>query len=125
MNVPTQQKSGTGRQASSVSPIGSEVIYPATINIWKENYSENEEVNLCWTLIPGMIIWAIWKERNRRIFRNQSWTTGKIKETIISITRETIQSRNCQTGRAQLTDQDLRVLEAFQLKDGRNPNQVR
>jgi hypothetical protein len=78
----------------------------ATINIWKENYNENEEVNLCWTLIPGMIIWEIWKERNRRIFRNQSWPEGKIKETIISMTKETVQSRNCQTGRAQLTDQD-------------------
>jgi hypothetical protein len=96
-----------------------------TINLWKENYNEQEEVNLCWTLIPGMIIWAIWKERNRHIFRNQSWPEGKIKETIISMTRETVQSRNCQTGRAQLTDQDSRILEAFHLKDGRNPNQFR
>ena len=30
----------------------------ATISTWKENYSENEEVNLYWTLISGMIIWA-------------------------------------------------------------------
>jgi hypothetical protein len=35
-----------------------------TINTWKENYSENEEVNLYWTLIPSMIILEIWKERN-------------------------------------------------------------
>jgi hypothetical protein len=44
----------------------------ATINIWKENYNENKEVNLCWNLISRMIIWEIWKERNRCIFRNQS-----------------------------------------------------
>jgi ribonuclease HI len=72
-----------------------------------------------------MIIWSIWKERNRRIFRNQSWPEGKIKETIISMTRDTVQSRNCQVGRAQPTDQDSRVLEAFHLNDGRNPNQFR
>jgi ribonuclease HI len=72
-----------------------------------------------------MIIWAIWKERNRHIFRNQSWPKGKIKETIISMTKETVQSYNCQTGRAKLTDQDSRILEAFHLKDGCNPNQVR
>jgi hypothetical protein len=41
------------------------------------------------------------------------------------MTREMVQSRNCQTGGAQLTDRDLRILEAFQLKEGRNPNQVR
>jgi ribonuclease HI len=72
-----------------------------------------------------MIIWAIWKERNQRIFRNQSWLEGKIKETIISMTKETVQSRNCQIGRAPLTDQDSRILEAFHLKDRCNPNQVR
>jgi ribonuclease HI len=70
-----------------------------------------------------MIIWAIWKERNRSIFRNQIWTDGKIKETIIAMTREMVQSHNFQIGGAQLTDQDLKILEAFQLK-GHNPNQV-
>jgi hypothetical protein len=96
-----------------------------TINTWKENYSENEEVNLCWTLIPRMIIWEIWKERNRCIFRNQSLLEGKIKKTIISMTNEMVQSHNCHTGGAQLTDQDSHILESFHLKDRRNPNQVR
>jgi ribonuclease HI len=92
----------------------------ATINNWNESYSENEMVNLCWNLMPGMIIWAIWKERNRRIFRNESLPEGKLKEAIISQIRETVQSRNCQTERAQLTGQDSRILETFHLKDGRN-----
>jgi len=30
-----------------------------TINTWKENYNDNEEVNLSWILITRMIIWAI------------------------------------------------------------------
>jgi ribonuclease HI len=97
----------------------------ATIKLWRENYSEQEEVNLCWILSPGMIIWSIWKERNRRIFRNQSWPEGKIKETITSMIHETVMSRNCQVGRAQPTDQDSRVLEVFHLNGGCNPNQNR
>jgi ribonuclease HI len=96
----------------------------ATINNWNESYNENEMVNLCWNLIPGMIIWAIWKERNRRIFRNESLPEGKLKEAIISQIRETVQSRNCQTGKAQLTGQDSRILEYFHLKDGCNNTQV-
>jgi hypothetical protein len=43
----------------------------------------------------------------------------------MSLIRETMQSHNCQIGRAQLTDQDSRILEAFHLKDGRNRSQVR
>jgi hypothetical protein len=96
----------------------------ATINNWHESYNKNEEVNLCWTLIPGMIIWTIWKERNRRIFKNESLSEGKIKEKIISMTREMVQSRNYQNGKAQLAGWDSRVLEYFHLKDGRNHTQT-
>jgi hypothetical protein len=42
------------------------------IKLWRENYSNQVEVNLCWILTPGMIIWSTWKERNRCTFRNQS-----------------------------------------------------
>jgi hypothetical protein len=56
----------------------------ATINNWNESYNENEMVNLCWNLMPWMIIWAIWKERNRHIFMNESLSEGKLKEAIIS-----------------------------------------
>jgi hypothetical protein len=61
-----------------------------TINNWNEGYSENEMVNLYWNLMLGMIIWAIWKEWNRRIFRNERIPTERIKETIVSQIRETV-----------------------------------
>jgi hypothetical protein len=80
----------------------------------------NEMVNLCWNLTSGMIIWAIWKERNRRIFRNESLPEGKLKDAIISQIRETVQSRNCKKEKTQLTDQDSCILDFFHLKDGCN-----
>jgi ribonuclease HI len=92
----------------------------ATINNWNEGYSENEMVNLCWNLTSGMIIWAIWKEWNRCIFRNERIPTKRIKETIVSQIREIVQSRNCKTEKAQLTDQDSWILDLFQLKNWRN-----
>jgi hypothetical protein len=70
----------------------------ATIKLWRENYNDQAEVNLCWILTPGMIIWSTWKERNRRIFRNQSWPEGKIKETITSMIRETVMSQQLPGG---------------------------
>jgi hypothetical protein len=36
-------------------------------------------VNLYWNLTLGMIIWAIWKEQNRHIFRNESIPEKKDK----------------------------------------------
>jgi hypothetical protein len=96
----------------------------ATINNKNESYSENEEVNLCWTLILGMIIWTIWKERNQRIFKNESLPEGKINEKIISMTRETVQSSNYQNGKVQLAGRDSRVLEYFHLKDKCNRTQI-
>ena len=56
----------------------------ATISNWNESYIENEMVNLCWNLMLRMIIWEIWKERNRCIFKNEILPEGKLKEAIIS-----------------------------------------
>jgi hypothetical protein len=71
-----------------------------------------------------MIIWTVWKEQNRCIFKNEILPEEKIKEKIISMTRETMQNRNYQNGKAQLRGQDSRVLEVFHLKDGRNCTQI-
>jgi len=49
-----------------------------TINNWNESNTENEKVNLYWNLTSGMIISAIWKERIRHIFRNESLPEGKL-----------------------------------------------
>jgi hypothetical protein len=60
------------------------------IKNYKEGYNENEMVNLCWTLMSRMIIWEIWKEWNRCIFKNEIIPTERIKEAIVSQIRETI-----------------------------------
>jgi hypothetical protein len=89
----------------------------ATIKNWNEGYNENEMVNCCWTLTSGMIMWEIWKEQNRRIFRNESIPIERIKEAIVSQIREMVQRRNCTTDKVQITDQDSRILNFFHLKE--------
>jgi hypothetical protein len=74
-------------------------------------------VNLCWNLTSGMIIWTIWKERNRCIFRNESIPAERLKEAIVSQIRERVQSCNCNTKKSQLKDQDSRILDLFHLKE--------
>jgi hypothetical protein len=43
-----------------------------------------------------------------------------IKEIIVSQIRETVQSRNYRMEKAQLTEQDSRILDLFQLKNWYN-----
>lgn len=51
-----------------------------TIEEWREVVFDSPILNCIWQLLPGFILWKIWKERNRRIFRNtqhnwqHSWT---------------------------------------------------
>jgi hypothetical protein len=89
----------------------------ATLKNWKALYSENEVVNLCWGLTPGMVIWEIWKERNMRLFRNESYPTSKIVDTIKTQLRETVQSRNFTCQKNTTSPHDLRILLWLQLKE--------
>ena len=65
-----------------------------TLKKWKALFSENEVVNLCWGLTLGMVIWALWKERNMRLFRNEIHPISKIMDTIKTQIREIVQSKN-------------------------------
>jgi hypothetical protein len=49
-----------------------------TIEEWREVAFQSPILNRIWQLLPGFILWKIWKERNRRIFRNtqRNWQHG-------------------------------------------------
>jgi len=42
-----------------------------TIRTWVINPYKSRLLNSLWKIIPGLLIWTIWKERNIRIFKNQ------------------------------------------------------
>jgi len=60
------------------------------IRNWRSNFSKTQMVNTLWKLIPGFIVWTIWRERNRRVFQNEVKTTETIKATILQNMRETV-----------------------------------
>jgi len=42
-----------------------------TIRSWEINPYKSKLLNSLWKIIPGLLMWTIWKERNRCIFREQ------------------------------------------------------
>jgi hypothetical protein len=51
---------------------------------------------------------------------NVSLSTERLKVAIVTQIRETMQSRNCNREKSQLTDQDSRILQFFHLKEWSN-----
>lgn len=43
-----------------------------TICCWPQEPFQSCLLNALWSLLPGLILWTIWKERNKRIFKDQS-----------------------------------------------------
>eukprot|EP00253_Pinus_taeda_P007598 PITA_07598 len=62
----------------------------ATIRNWDPHPYQSKLLNFLWKLIPGFVTWTIWKERNRRIFKDQFKSLDEIWRTIKQNIEETI-----------------------------------
>jgi hypothetical protein len=59
-----------------------------TIEHWDHSTYNNPILNLIWQLLPGFILWKIWKERNKRIFHSQPSKPETAWETIRSLIKK-------------------------------------
>jgi len=50
----------------------------ATLREWSQKPFQSNLLNNLWQLIPGLLMWNIWKERNRRIFKDQMMPLDQI-----------------------------------------------
>jgi len=39
---------------------------------WRKNFSGNEIINKAWILVPGFVIWDVWKECNGKILKSKT-----------------------------------------------------
>lgn len=51
---------------------------------------DNEVLNSAWALLPSFIIWNVWKERNRRIFKEEKSSSLRLLELISKQLKETV-----------------------------------
>ena len=61
-----------------------------TVNRWRINFSEHEILNLAWSFTPSFIIWNAWKERNKRIFKDEKTTPLGVMDLILKQIKETV-----------------------------------
>jgi hypothetical protein len=61
-----------------------------TLEAWCTSIFHSPILNKIWQLLPGFILWQIWKERNRRIFKSETKPWQLVWESIHSNIKETI-----------------------------------
>jgi hypothetical protein len=61
-----------------------------TIEGWRSSTFHSPILNRIWQLLPGFILWKIWKERNRRIFNSVTRNWQEVWTTIHTNINETI-----------------------------------
>jgi hypothetical protein len=44
----------------------------STISSWRDFFFIKPILNRIWHIFPGFLLWEIWEERNRRIFKDES-----------------------------------------------------
>eukprot|EP00253_Pinus_taeda_P031749 PITA_31749 len=63
---------------------------PNTIRTWSQSPYQSKILNTLWQIAPGIVMWNIWKERNRRIFRDQKIPVEEVWEIILNNIQETL-----------------------------------
>jgi hypothetical protein len=61
-----------------------------TIELWSDNPYNNPILNRVWETFPGFLMWNVWKERNRRIFKDKMLTRAQLWEIISINVKESI-----------------------------------
>eukprot|EP00253_Pinus_taeda_P024057 PITA_24057 len=64
-----------------------------TLRNWPQKPYQSNILNSLWQIIPGIVMWNLWKERNRRIFKNQSMDVQQVWQIIIKNVQETLSIR--------------------------------
>jgi len=66
-----------------------------TLIRWRGNFLDHEIINSAWTLTPSFIIWNVWKDRNKRIFKEEKNPPYLPFETILKQLKETVGPSVC------------------------------
>jgi hypothetical protein len=87
-----------------------------TIENWDSITYNNPILNYIWQLLPGFILWQIWKERNKRIFHSKESTPELTWGKIAMLIKETVRSKNWQPKDKECNQEEQCTLQRWQLR---------
>jgi hypothetical protein len=85
-----------------------------TIENWDSITYNNPLLNYIWQLLPGFILWKIWKERNKRIFHSKDSTPGLTWEKIVTLVKETVRSKPWKIEDLNCNPEEQSILQSWQ-----------
>jgi hypothetical protein len=88
-----QQLWDWGAQAMRCSQRNRSSIWDTLVN-WETISFHNPILQRIWQLLPGFTLWAIWKERNKRVFNSKLSPPITTWERAKRLIRETVQSKS-------------------------------
>jgi hypothetical protein len=86
-----------------------------TLANWGTGPFHNPILQRIWQLLPGFSLWAIWKERNQRIFNSKPSPSTSTWEKIKRFIRETILSNSWLQDDIQCKPEEKLILEGWNL----------
>jgi len=86
-----------------------------SIRQWPQNPYKSELLNYLWNIIPGIVLWSIWKERNKRIFKNQRSLNEDIWNRLCGNLKETMMLRPWTKEDLPSTENEKSILDNWQL----------
>eukprot|EP00253_Pinus_taeda_P017843 PITA_17843 len=87
-----------------------------TIRHWPKGPYDCDILNHLWNHIPGIIVWNLWKERNRRIFKNQKMPTEEVWNRVHSNLRETMLLKHWTEEDLPKKDNEKNILDNWKLE---------
>jgi hypothetical protein len=85
-----------------------------TIANWRDKAFLSPLLNRIWQLLPGFILWQIWKERNRRVFRNLSQPWQSCWHNCRTHVLETISLQHWTEDQGSSNPSELPILQHWQ-----------
>jgi ribonuclease HI len=72
-------------------------------------------LNHIWLLLPGFILWQIWKERNKSIFHSKDSPLELTWNRVVTHIKETVRSKSWQESDRTCPKEELSILQNWQL----------
>ena len=92
---------------------------------WPRHPYSNSILNTLWQIIPGLLFWSLWKERNKRIFKNQSTPLDMIWNSFINNLQESLALHSWQDEDLPKQPKEISIWQNWQLKISIIPNSNR